>query len=643
MSGIIGIVGLAQKPPNRSSLERMRAALKHRKKDGYGSWHDHSACFGHLMLHSTPESLHETLPWQDPISSLVIVADARIDNRPDLISSLNIDRASTEFLPDSHLILAAYRKWDEDCVLHLLGDFAFAIWDPANRTLFCARDHLGIRPFYYHAGESFAFASSALAVRQAPGVPQAFNQGRIADYLVQELEGVDKTSTFFKHIFRLPPAHTARLESGRLRLRQYWLLDPEFELNLTSDEAYLEAFNEVFTSAIDIRLRCNGQPASMLSGGIDSSSIVGWARKSLQAQGARPLRTFSCVTDDEQCVETQFSRQMIGLGGLDPVLLRPGAVEDLQAELAQVYAVMEDPFDYLMVLPMVIYLSARQLGNRVMLDGVDGGLVTSQTTTYPAFLMRQEGWHRAALEMRGMWENYYRKEQPLWKLYLRMIRSAYLPESIRRFRRRWFGDHWERQVLRPAPIAKKFAQQVRLNERVDQYRNYTAGGVKAGLRQSHIDWVLHASLTAGIERYQRVAAYCGVEARHPLMDKRLVEFCVSLPWDQKVRNGWVKYALRRSAEAVAPPEIAWRQTWDHLGYRFLNAWMAQSSARMDDLISTWECKKSMESRAFIDKKKFSKLCQGYNLHESKSRSMIWRITNLHEYYKKHQRDHAPRG
>ena len=621
----------------------MRVALKHREIDGYGSWHDHSACFGHLMLHSTPESLHETLPWQDPISGLVIVADARIDNRPDLIASLNIDRASAEFLPDSHLILAAYRKWDEDCVLHLLGDFAFAIWDQANKTLFCARDHLGIRPFYYHVGAFFAFASSALAVRRAPGVPQAFNEGRIADYLVQELEGVDKTSTFFKHIFRLPPAHTARLESGRLRLRQYWLLDPEFELNLASDEAYLEAFNEVFTSAIDVRLRCNGQPASMLSGGIDSSSIVGWARKSLQAQGAGPLRTFSAVTDDEDCVETHYIQQMIGLGGLDPVLLRPGAVEDLQAELAQVYAVMEDPFDCFMVLQMVLYLSARQRGNRVMLDGVDGDLVTSQTTGYPAFLIRQEGWHRARLEMRGMWENFYRKERPLWKLYLQMMGSAFVPDFIRRCRRQWFGDHWERLVLRPAPIAKMFAQQVRLSDRVDQYRNYTAGGVKAGLRQSHIDWALHASLTAGIERYQRVAAYCGVEARHPLMDKRLVEFCVSLPWDQKVRNGWIKYALRRSAETVAPPEIAWRQTWEHLGHRFLDAWMTQSRARVDGLIATWGCTSSKETRSFIDKKKFSKLCQEYNVHDLNSYSRIWGIANLHEYYQKHQRDRPSQG
>ena len=102
------------------------------------------------MLHTTPESLYEKLPQQDDEAGLVITADARIDNRDELFDALGIPNPDRPTMPDSALILKAYRKWGQDCPNHLLGAFAFTIWDKKEQSLFCARDQMGFKPFYYY-------------------------------------------------------------------------------------------------------------------------------------------------------------------------------------------------------------------------------------------------------------------------------------------------------------------------------------------------------------------------------------------------------------------------------------------------------------------------------------------------------------
>ncbi|HLF31621.1 MAG TPA: hypothetical protein VI566_11415, partial [Xanthomonadales bacterium] len=145
MSGIFGIVNTDGKPVTAQDLDRMQATLAHRGPNGSNVWLDGPAGFGQLMLHTTAESLRERLPWQHPESQLVITADARIDNRSDLSRSLQLSDSESSAMPDSQFILAAYMRWGDDCVDHLLGDFAFVIWNPRTRQLFCARDHLGVR------------------------------------------------------------------------------------------------------------------------------------------------------------------------------------------------------------------------------------------------------------------------------------------------------------------------------------------------------------------------------------------------------------------------------------------------------------------------------------------------------------------
>ena len=129
----------------------MNDRLSHRGPDGSNTWCEGPVAFGHQMLMTTPESLNENLPFHDEKAGLAITADARIDNRKELSKHLDIE--DNENLADSYFILKAYEKWGENCPEKLLGDFAFAIWDSNKEQLFCARDHMGVKPFYYYLSD----------------------------------------------------------------------------------------------------------------------------------------------------------------------------------------------------------------------------------------------------------------------------------------------------------------------------------------------------------------------------------------------------------------------------------------------------------------------------------------------------------
>jgi len=143
MSGFAGVVRLDERPLADAAARTMRDAIAHRGGDGAGSWSDSRATLLHAMLHTTPESVNEPQPHRE--GELVIAADLRIDNRAELLGALAI----AEPIGDAAIVLAAYRRWGVECVRHLEGDFAFAIWNAQERTLFCARDPFGVKPLVY--------------------------------------------------------------------------------------------------------------------------------------------------------------------------------------------------------------------------------------------------------------------------------------------------------------------------------------------------------------------------------------------------------------------------------------------------------------------------------------------------------------
>ncbi len=154
-----------------SYLKLMMQVLAHRGPDGSNFWNEGPAGLGHGMLRTTPESLHEKLPLADLSAGTVITADARIDNREDLIGTLWGSRRPAKTISDSQIILGAYEKWGEGSPEKLVGDFAFCIVDRRRRLVFCARDASGDRPFYYYLSDKlFVFGSEIRAIFALPEV-----------------------------------------------------------------------------------------------------------------------------------------------------------------------------------------------------------------------------------------------------------------------------------------------------------------------------------------------------------------------------------------------------------------------------------------------------------------------------------------
>ncbi|MBD3276642.1 MAG: asparagine synthetase B, partial [Candidatus Marinimicrobia bacterium] len=203
MSGISGILNIDGNLVKREQLSFMISRMRHRGPDGQNIWCDDDVGLGHCLLRTTPESLYERQPYKH--KNLVIAADARIDNRQELLEKLEL--AQTEsVIPDNELILHSYEKWGRECPEFLIGDFAFAIWDSARESLFLARDPFGIKQLFYYSnpGRQFAFATEIKSLLALPDVSENLNAEVLGEFLS---DWPNPEETIYQDIVRLLPGH----------------------------------------------------------------------------------------------------------------------------------------------------------------------------------------------------------------------------------------------------------------------------------------------------------------------------------------------------------------------------------------------------------------------------------------------------
>ncbi len=452
MSAIFGIYSTNGQPVTEADLGRMSVSLAHRGPDGSGVWIGHAVGLGHQMLCATPESLKERLPYESENGELVIVSDSRIDNRDELIPALDNESRSSAGIGDTELILRAYRKWGEACPERLCGDFSFAIWDLQKQQLFCARDPIGIKPFYYYhrPGQIFVFASEIKALLTLSTVPRQVNEVRIAQYLLSELK--DERITFYQDIWRLPAGHAMTVTPNRSWSRSYWSLDPSKELPQRSDEVFADGFRELLTEAVRCRIRCPYRVGAMLSGGLDSSTIVSITRQLLSEQPSPNLETFSAVFDQvPECDERNFINAVIARGGLKPHFIRGDNLSPLM-DADRVFWHEDEPF-YApnLFLHWNLYSAAREQGVRVLLDGFDGDVVVSHGLRHLAELAR--GWHWIRLASEAI-KLSRQSRCSFWNVIRSQVISPLAPRSLRHARRslRQFMRVEQRatEVLNPA-------------------------------------------------------------------------------------------------------------------------------------------------------------------------------------------------
>jgi asparagine synthase (glutamine-hydrolysing) len=604
MSGMMGIYYLDGRSVERQDLEKMVETLAHRGSDGADIWNHGVLGFGHRMLWTTPESLLEKLPLVKQNGDLVITSDARIDNREELVGALHFDNYPTEKITDSQLILAAYEKWGEECPKHLLGDFAFAIWDKRRQSLFCARDHMGMKPFYYHyqGDRVFVFGSEMKALLCLEEVPRRLNEEKVGDYLAAMLQ--DKSNTFYQDIFRLPPACSLTVNGKGIKIQSYWALDPKKELRLGSDQDYVKALQEIFAEAVRCRLRSAFPIGSHLSGGLDSSAITCMARQLLrEKQENRPLHTFSnifnTVTESD---ERTFIEAVIAQGGIIPHYVHAdemGPLSDLKTIFRYLDEAISAPTHFLV---WKLNDAARAEGVRVVLDGFDGDNTISHGEGY-----------FAELANKGDWETFAREIQAVYELtgtlpmgFLQQYGLPYLEQLARRWqwitfvkqtnellkyfnfsRRQIFLRHGLKPLL-PQPLLQvwlrlrgvkshtssdksiinpTFAKRIGLEKRIRPFKDFLSS-LPLTERERHWRGLTSGVITQALEISDHYAAAFGMEVRHPFMDKRLLEFCLSLPPEQKRHKGWSRLVMRRAMENILPKQVQWRHSKGNMSFSF---------------------------------------------------------------------------
>lgn len=437
---------------------------------------------------------------------------------------------------DVELILRAYQAWGENCVEHLLGDFAFAIWDGPRQRLFCARDHLGVKPFFFaHLAQKLIFSNTLDCIRQHPAVSDRLNDLAIADFLLFDLNQ-NLATTSFADIQRIPPAHSAKWFVGGEQLRRYWTLPIDEPVYFRQADDYGDRFCELLDTAVDDRLRTK-KIAVLMSGGLDSSTLAATACKILRGRSPdSEVRAFTTVIDGFDRNERYYASLVAEHLGI-PIHFRNLTGKMVDSTWAETEVHTPEP----VANPLNLVSDREQYQvmahqNRVWFygEGPDNAL-SDEWPPYLFDLIRRREFGRLA--------------KGLGQMVIRTRHIPFLSRILHPFRVWWRGK--PEQAHFPAWLDQSFASRLRLRERWEEnqrastpsphprrpeaYRSF------AGLLWEHL-----------FSQFDAQAIGAAAEFRHPFVDLRLLRYMLAVPVVPWCRG---KYLVRRAMRDALPAEV----------------------------------------------------------------------------------------
>jgi len=553
MSGICGILSPTDAPRQLELLGRMMRAMEKHGPDGSGSWHDDSAALGHQMMHVTPESLDEHLPLHHGESQLALTADARLDNREDLLPALGISPASG--LPDSGVLLKAYQKWGKSCVDHLIGEFAFAIWDAREGCLHCVTDLMGVRPLFYTEvpGKYFAFASEIEPLLVINDRLAPINNRRLAMLGISSMSVyLEPETTCFENIFRVPAATILSVNKAGKTAYEYWRPDFTKRLHFSSDAECKEAFQDVFFKAVKARLRSAFPVASLLSGGLDSSGIVGAASHLLEKEN-KILLTLSCVPEPSADGRVTDEREYIDLfRGTTNLEMRyvdaPGCGPfDELDELVKTASLCSYSYQHFLYTALV--RSARKSNVRVIMDGDCGEFSASgYLRGYMAELLLAGKWKTLVRELRLTGT----EQRIEWSAIKTKILRPLLPYPVLKLlnRQNTFNN------LVKYPVRAGFVRDV-LGSDTDQIKDQISRLLTQfpNHRKNMVLDMLHERSDIRQRSHAGFVDYQDARITYPYLDKRVLEFGLAVDGRFKYQDGNSRRLLRLGMDGLLPGEV----------------------------------------------------------------------------------------
>ena len=553
MCGIAGICSPEASLSDRGRLQQMADSLRHRGPDGEGFYiHDAGeARIGlvHRRLAITDPSPRHVQPFRY-LNRYVIVHNGEIYNHAVLRKALQQEGYRFDSQGDTEVIAAAYADQGPACVERFDGMFAFSIWDEAEGTLFCARDRFGEKPFHYHWDphtDSLYFASEMKAL-WAAGVPRVIQPAMFLHFLTLGFTAHPALPelSFYREIFRLPPAHTLLFRPGQggPEINRYWDLDKLSIRDTTPEQAATE-FQHLLEDGLSQRLPQDQDSAALLSGGLDSSALLAAARSASVSH--EPKRGFHAVftgfdKDESPFVDIVAKHFAIVV---DAVVLHG---DEMAAGMRQLADCQEEPFSSASVWAQNrVYATARAKGFRVVIDGQGADEYLAGYPRYLPWFLREASRQLPRSEVSSMAdalrENGF---DPRWDWLSRLsagfpgLTTAWLE---RRARREHAAFPWIDRRFREAHEGAGFIQKPEIRTLNDiLYHDTLLGPLQELLRYADRNAMAH-----------------GLETRMPFLSHALVAYVFSLPPSFKIRDGWTKWILREAYRSSLPETIVFRK------------------------------------------------------------------------------------
>lgn len=551
MSGICGIVRLDGAPIAPDDMARMQAAMAFWGPDGIHSASLDAAAFAHFLAYDTPEHRHEAQPTTR--QNVLFVTAARLDNRAELLQALDIPSAEHATTPDGELVRAAHARWGEECVDHLYGDWAFAAWDAQTCSFQLARDHFGNTSLYYHKGEHFiAFASSIKALLALPGVPRDIDPLRIAQVLVVWVGDGERTA--YSGIQALAGGHRLHCRDGHCHKQRYWNPESIAPDHYLPEEAYYEQFMQLYTQAVQSRLRSEKPIGVTLSAGLDSGSVAALAAPLLAASG-KELTAYTSVPHFDATVGAG-ARLGHEWEGAHATALQAGVRNHVPVDaagtsvLTGIRRLLEilnapafSPSNFYWITNLT-ELAAQQ-GMGVLLTGQFGnGSVSYSGTGSLLTSFQRGGWTGLGRSLR------YSEPNP-WRTLKRQILKPLLrwpPAYLRAHTTAAWTSRFANAAISPALV-----QELQLTRQLQQQQDDYIAQVRVYPPEQPL--FFSQGMSYGGSLWGELGPAYGLSFRDPTADRRLIEFCLQVPEDIYRRRGEARWLLRHTFRDRLPAQV----------------------------------------------------------------------------------------
>ncbi|BCN29028.1 asparagine synthase-related protein [Anaeromicropila herbilytica] len=519
-------------------------------------------CFGNTIQPIITQDYLEQLPRYSLDNQMVIIADAIIDNRGELYRELQPVNRSLEEITNSELILEAYLKWDKEAPKHLVGDFAFAIWNNKKEELYLCRDHVGKRTLYYTQEENLIAFSTLINPLLLVKENIEYSEEWIANYLavMECLNELDVELTFYEGIKQVPPATYMIFKKDSVEVQKYWNPMEIKPLKLDSDEAYEEAFREIFYEAVNCRIVTDGEVGIMLSGGLDSGSIACVAAKVLD-KNAKHLKAYSSIPKSDYidwlpkgavANESVYINELASQYTNIDVTYCDSDKLNSYNQIERLRTIQEYPYKYsgnLFWIDRIVQM-AKEDGCKVLLDGQSGNYTISygDITSHIVTLIKKKKFHSAREEIM----QYSKVHGRLPKSVFRYFILLYIPKPIKVLFNK--GKVKSAKLITHI-INKDLADKWDINRYMKLYGMGKYYNKKKSINEVRSFLCNNLLFSQAAASEVRLSIEYGLVRRDPTRDKRVIEFSMSLPAEQFVKDGIERSLIRRAMRGILPDKI----------------------------------------------------------------------------------------